>query len=108
MPTHWLIAPNALPRCSESEVGCTPEKTTGRVSLMVGQSWHASSNGFLGALLLGLLQRPAREHPALRDRHLAAASAEERHEPRDDRDETVASPDEVVQVQTQPRQPGEE
>src|SRR6476469_1967838 len=107
MPTHCLIAPKALPRCRESDVGWTPEKTTRREVLMMSQSWHASSNGFLGALLPGFLDGPTREHPALGDRHLTAAPAEERDEPRQHRDGAVAPADEVVQVQAQPGQPGQ-
>jgi hypothetical protein len=42
-----LIAPNALPRCRESDVGCTPEKTTRRgdpvEAVMMGQSFHRRS-----------------------------------------------------------------
>src|SRR6185369_6821910 len=108
MPTHCLIAPSALPRCRESDVGWTPEKTTGREVLMMGQVSHASTNGFLGALLPGLLQRPAGEHPPLGDRHLAAPSAEEGDEPRDHRHQPVAPAHQVVEVQAEPRQPGEE
>src|SRR3954470_17497284 len=67
-----------------------------------------SPDGLWGVLLFGLIQRPAREHPALGDRHLPAPSAQERHEPRDDCDEAVAATHQVVQVQTEPRQPGEE
>src|ERR1700742_1199560 len=103
MPTHCLIAPSALPRCSESDVGWTPEKTTG--VLMMGQSWHASANGFLGVLLPDFFDCPACEHPALGDRHLRAASAQERDEPGVHGDQAVAAADQVVQVQPQPRQP---
>src|SRR5690349_20945770 len=108
MPTHCLIAPNALPRCRESDVGWTPEKTTGREVLMMGQVSHGSTNGFLGALLPRLFQCPAREHPSLGDRHLAAPSAEERDEPRDHGHQPVAPTHQVVEVQAKPRQPREE
>src|SRR6188472_2642722 len=101
------MAPRALPRCRESDVGWTPEKTR-RAVLMMGQSWHASPNGFLGALIPGLLQRPARENPPFGDRQLAAASAQEGDEPRVHGDNTISAPDEVIEVQTQPSEPGEE
>src|ERR1700758_550601 len=40
--TQWVTAPSALPRCSESEVGWTPEKT--RFGLvMIDQSFHAAA-----------------------------------------------------------------
>src|SRR5690349_12562304 len=108
MPTHCLIAPKALPRCRESEVGWTPEKKTGREVLMMAQVSHASTNGFFGALLPRLFQRPSREHPPLGDRHLTAAPAEERDEPRDDGDQPVTTAHQVVEVQAEPRQPREE
>src|ERR1700712_2045008 len=46
-PTQCLIAPRALPRCRESDVGCTPENTTG-VVLMMGCSFHAPSRQIPG------------------------------------------------------------
>src|ERR1700737_5633535 len=74
----------------------------------MSQSLRAAANGFWAFLLLDLVHRPACESPPRGDRQLPAPSAEERDEPRDDGDEAVASADEVVEGQTEPRQPGEE
>ena len=42
---HWVTAPSAFPRWSESEVGCTPEKTRldPGALLIVRQSFHANT-----------------------------------------------------------------